>query len=108
MLYEDALELWGAAKLRESGTLNKDLEFKNVRVEMDFNEGYNCCGGSDPSCYCSFAESPRANVAITGVIVGTHRDGHIATRDIPADDFDFLDVLGEIVRAGGGNLHSSD
>lgn len=95
MKYEDALKVWGASKLRESYRSVSDLRVEDVTVEMDFNQGYACCGGSDPDCYCSFAESPSANVAI--------RSGKYVTT-ISADEFDFASILGEIVAAGDGMI----
>ncbi len=98
MQYEEALKVWGKSKL-ENYYDNVDLE--SVRVEMDFNEGYACCGGTDPDCYCSFAESPSANVLITG------RDDRGAPLrfEISHYAFDFVTILKEIVEAGGGTIN---
>ncbi len=101
MKYEDALKAWGYAilvekrkdELRLYGHDGTPVDMDRVRVEMDFDEGFSCCGGTDPNCYCSYAQSPSANVAITD---GRYR------KEIPADEFDFAKVLGEIVAAGGG------
>ena len=57
MNYEEALKRWGAGK---AGT----EEWEDIDVEFDMDPGYACCGGSDPDCYCSFAESPRMNVNV--------------------------------------------
>lgn len=92
MQYEMALKVWGAQRLSNSHrTVNPDI----VKVEMDFNEGYACCGGTDPNCYCSYAESPSANVVITA---GKLRE------TINVEDFDFAVILGEIVRAADGMI----
>ena len=101
MKYEDALKAWGYAILvakregesRWYGRAYPPVDRDLVRVEMDFDEGFSCCGGTDPNCYCSYAQSPTANVVITD---GRYR------KEIPADEFDFATVLGEIVAAGGG------
>lgn len=74
MHYDDALKKWGAAKI---GT-DADPEY---------------------SCYCSFYESPSANVKITDTASG--RSTSISTQD-----FDFVTVLAEIVAAGDGTLTS--
>jgi uncharacterized protein (DUF779 family) len=66
---------------------------------MEFNKGFACCGGSDPNCYCSLAESPSAEVRIHGI-----RGGYPVTASISADDFDFAKVLGEIIDAADGSL----
>lgn len=101
MQYNDALREWGALKLEE---YEKDvkIERSSVHVELDFKQGYACCGGRDPDCYCSFAESPSANVTIKGV----DAKGHRYNREIDHYSFDFATVLKEIVAAGGGTLTS--
>lgn len=93
MRYEDALNKWGASKL---GT---DAKPEAVIVQFEFSEGYACCGGTDPSCYCSFYESPSAGVRITDASTGRWTS-------IDASDFDFVTVLAEIVAAGDGTLTS--
>lgn len=110
MQYEEALKRWGLKKLNTTqryvlkerghgGYEQVNLiagEWPNVTVEMNFNEGYACCGGNDPDCYCSFAESPSAEVQIT------HPSG--ARYYIDLDSFDFAKVLGEIVAAANGTI----
>lgn len=92
MQFEKALKIWGAERLStKTHTVNPDT----VTVETEFNQGYACCGGTDPNCYCSYAESPSAYVVITS---GKLRD------TISVEDFDFAEILGEIVKAGNGHL----
>ncbi|QQV92518.1 hypothetical protein SEA_MEGANTHEEKILLA_174 [Streptomyces phage MeganTheeKilla] len=92
MQFEKALKVWGAQRLSNSHrTVNPDI----VKVEMEFNEGYACCGGTDPDCYCSYAESPSAKVVISA---GKVRD------TIDVEDFDFAEILGEIVKAANGTI----
>ena len=67
-----------------------------ITVRMNFDEGYACCGGTNDGCYCSFAESPSADVRISDV------NGLYVTID--HDDFDFAKILGEIIEAGGGTV----
>lgn len=83
--YEEAVRLWGIAKLRESGYGVDDAAI--VTVDFEFNEGYACCGGRDPDCYCSFAESPSASIAI--------KSGHMSY-EISSYSFDFVEILNEI------------
>lgn len=102
--YNDALEAWGAKRLASTYVIDTaQIKPGTVKVEMVFEEGYTCCGGGNPDCYCSLAESPSANVLITAhMFDGT--DGlvrHIRT-EIPATEFDFASVLKEIVEAGDG------
>ena len=101
MQYEDALKVWGAKRLREDmgpNTKDDQINLNTVKVEMEFDEGYACCGGSDPDCYCSFAESPSADVVITGVTTG----GRERKVSISHWGFDFASILGEIVAAADG------
>lgn len=92
MKYEKAIKIWGAERLSNvRHTVNPDT----VTVTMTFNEGYACCGGSDPDCYCSYAESPSAHVVISS---GKYRE------EINVEDFDFVEILGEIVKAAGGTI----
>ena len=89
MQYEEALKRWGA------DILHRPDEWRDVHVRMNFEEGFACCGGSDPLCYCSFAESPRAEVIITSTTRSTRID---------LEDFDFAEVLRQIVEIGKGSL----
>ena len=103
MSYEDALKAWGARKLY--GTPRKNpvtIDLNTVSVSMNFDEGYACCGGRDPDCYCSFAESPSADVTVSG----RGDDGREYTYKIEHYSFDFAEILGEIVEAGGGVIAS--
>ena len=103
MKYEEALQLWGAGKLASyAKMMGEDVVLSSVKVEFDFSEGYNCCGGRDPHCYCSFAESPRADVLITGYTTGDNSVS--STIDIAS--FDFVTVLGELVALGQGAITS--
>lgn len=88
MPVEMALQLWGQKKLAEHHPEAAAFPLEGVTVRFDFDEGFACCGGTDPDCYCSFAESPRADVVI--------ESGFYIYR-IPAEDFDFVAVLTEIV-----------
>jgi hypothetical protein len=107
--YDEALKLWGKAKIEEQNgqwvtPREVDIDPASVSVSMDFNAGFACCGGSDPDCYCSFAESPSAQVKIWGEDRNTMQ-GFYATID--ADCFDFATVLGEIVEAADGCVSKS-
>lgn len=97
MQYEKALKLWGANKLNAhyAGRRGLIARPEDVRVEMTFDEGYACCGGTDPNCYCSFAESPSAQVTITAPGMRT---------DISHYQFDFATILWEIVEAADGAI----
>lgn len=104
MNYEEALKVWGANKLEEwiqpSTKSKTSIVLESVKVDLEFDEGYACCGGRDPDCYCSFAESPSANVEINGV----DDRGERHNRKISHWDFDFATILKEIVEAGGGTV----
>ncbi|MFE7717547.1 hypothetical protein ACFU44_00725 [Nocardia rhizosphaerihabitans] len=98
--YEKALKLWGTAKLREEHSYGhtsrrpKTLKIDpdTVRVDLDFSEGYACCGGTDPHCYCSFAESPSCKVRITGRTI----DGDSVSAEIGQYSFDFATMMREM------------
>lgn len=101
MNYEDALREWGARKLQEVYYGEKiSIVRKSVKVDLEFKEGYACCGGRDPDCYCSFAESPSADIEINGVDVRGRR----YRTEIDHWSFDFASVLQQIVEAGGGTI----
>lgn len=102
MNYEEALRLWGYKKLEDS--LYKTESVENIDVRMNFNQGFNCCGGRDPECYCSMAESPSAEVIISG---HTSRNRYVQHK-IELEDFDFVKILGEIIEAGGGSINDKD
>lgn len=100
MKYEDALREWGARKIEAYNGNRVKIDRATVVVDMDFDEGYACCGGTDPNCYCSFAESPSAKVEITGRSTAQSRKNYSASID--SCSFDFATILGEIVEASGG------
>lgn len=102
MSYDDALKAWGAEKLKymadwptRNGSPRPPVDPEGVTVVFDFSEGYACCNGTDPDCYCPYAESPRAEIVIS--------DGRY-TYTVPASEFDFAATLREIVEAGGGAI----
>ena len=94
MQYEEALKRWGANRIQDWYPAS-DIDWESVHVAIEFNEGFACCGGSNPDCYCSYAESPSASVVITG------SERRV---DIAAADFDFAVILGEIVDVAGGTV----
>ena len=95
MNYEEALKVWGANRLSDWSGVK--VNASSVTVVTEFEEGYACCGGNNPDCYCSYAESPSASVVITSSETSNRCS-------IDLDDFDFAVVLGEIVAAGNGTL----
>jgi hypothetical protein len=104
MQYEEALRLWGKKMIEDKGSWFLDMGDKvdpdTVVVTMTFNEGYTCCNGTDPSCYCSFAESPRADVDIKAMSV----NGRCLGTSISVEEFDFVSVLKEIIMIGNGSV----
>jgi len=98
MHYEEALKAWGAKRLES--IRGDTIDPATVRVRMNFREGFACCGGSNPECYCSLAESPSAHVEITGI----GADGSMRIATIDYDEFDFAAILGEIVAAADGSV----
>jgi hypothetical protein len=109
MKYDDALKAWGALKLRAYRSEYVELEFEAVTVTMEFSEGFACCGGSNPGCYCSLVEAPKAEVSILGLVKAPAEGSPYRTlsREISLEDFDFASVLKEICEAGGGVVEVS-
>lgn len=102
MKYEDALKVWGANKVVERNNIHlNDIDVNSVSVSFYFNEGYNCCGGSDPLCYCSFAESPSASVRVEAKNVGSSQDSRIFSWTQDVEDFSFTEVLRELCEIDG-------
>lgn len=104
--YERALKLWGVLKLNERypfKTYGYEYVADSVKVEIDFDEGYSCCNGTDPDCYCSLAESPSANVKISANLAG-EKAGRFASMTIPSYAFDFVTMLKELVDAADGEV----
>lgn len=97
---EEAVALWGMRKLNDQaerwGKTGRVTDPSSVSVSFDFSEGYACCGGADPNCYCSMAESPRADVYIS-----SHESGAEDVQ-IPVSDFDLGSIVREVIAAAGG------
>jgi len=92
MKYQEAVRVWGAKRL---STDKRHVNPDDVMVFMDFDEGFACCGGTQEGCYCSYAYGPSANVVISA---GNLRE------TINVEDFNFVEVVGEIVKAADGIL----
>jgi hypothetical protein len=88
--YETALRAWGAQKLKSY--YREAFDPETVDVKLDFDPGYACCGGRDPDCYCSYAESASVNIVISGMtVVGTGLDLRYN-----AEDFNFFTLMREL------------
>lgn len=100
--YEEALQVWGARRITQSynGVTVENIALSTVKVEMVFDPGVTCCGGSDPDCYCSMEFAPSADVVITAR--GNSEDIYnrpFYTAKIDVESFSFAEVLREIVEA---------
>lgn len=106
MKYEDALREWGARKIETRHNVTIDRE--TVKVQMEVDEGYSCCGGYNEDCYCSMATSATCSVTITGTVlcdvVTKRRRARVFSEYISHYDWDFTTILGEIVEASGGTV----
>lgn len=100
MKYEDALKCWGYRKLKSQLTPPESILMSDIEVRMVFVKGYNCCGGTDPDCYCSMAESPRADVEIWAKTT----QGRNVYTNVDLGDFDFVGTLKEILEAANGSI----
>ncbi len=68
----------------------------HARIDITNHEGYKCCGGTDPNCYCSFAESDWQ----TYQLVGFKEDGTIVSTEIGDRYTSFNEVLSMILVEG--------
>ena len=100
MKYEDALKCWRYSKLKSQVYKTEAILMDDIEVKMVFFQGHYCCGGQDPSCYCSMAESPRAEVEISA----TTTKGRGLYTSIDFGDFDFVSTLKEILEAANGSI----
>ena len=111
MNYELAVQHWGKWKLEQSHLRRNEwykeskspyydedalnIDVSTVVVDFVFDEGYACCGGSNPDCYCSYAESPKCEITIRGEARGrTYYDS------VDPDQFHLPTIVQEIVEAG--------
>jgi hypothetical protein len=91
--YEDAVRKWGVTKLSSDFGLNGKFDEASVTVYFGVDAGWSCCGGSDPGCYCSMAESPSMNAEIS------YKDAKGKSRMREISYIDFADTLREILEA---------
>lgn len=100
MKYEDALKCWGYQKIKAQIASDEAVTMNDLGVRMVFSRGYACCGGTDPDCYCSLAESPRAEVTVSARTT----KGRYIESSIDLEDFDFVETLKEILEASNGSI----
>jgi len=100
MHYDMALKTWGFIKLKPYIKQSEKVDIGKIDVYMNFSEGYSCCAGRDPDCYCSFATPPSAEVSISAYT----NKGRYVSYDIDLACFDFATILKEIVEAADGNI----
>lgn len=103
MKYDEALKLWGAMKIAQNYRLSvEQVKIDTVTVIFEFDEGFECCNGFDPECYCSMATAPSA-----GVVIWADTDLHGSLKWVlDVSSFDFIEVLNELVTLGGGRIES--
>lgn len=99
MHYEDALREWGAQQLERE--YPKFMDRSSVQVSIEINPGFSCCGGRDPDCYCSFAESPSVYLEITG------KNG-IKRYSTIKHHIDFGELLRELVAVADGTITNKE
>lgn len=92
--YEDMVVRWGVAKLSIYSGIRGKFDPASVAVDFGVNEGFACCGGSDPDCYCSFAEAPYLKADIT------YRTLKGGNGRITVTDLDFANTMREFIAAG--------
>lgn len=88
MKYEDAVKKWGEKQLGYA-----HVEYDEVLdVSFDMDPGYQCCGGRDPDCYCSFAESASLQADIR-----FRRKGEVVSRTYTVRHIDMGETIKEVV-----------
>lgn len=97
LTYDEAVQVWAKNYAAQDKSFKHKDAYK-YRVDVEVNEGYACCGGRDPQCYCSYAESPSAYIGITIT------DGSILVKQIELRYKDMAEVVREIIVAGGGTI----
>lgn len=101
MHYEEALKAWATQRMLACRPdLAGKIDLSTITADVEIEPGYNCCGGSDPNCYCSFATSPSLEVT-----VGARRlTGRGYEAVVIGSDFDFTSFLREVLEVGEGKL----
>ncbi len=110
MNYQDALREWGARRLEVDADAKRawdrahglepsplgpcPVDRSSVGVHMEFEPAYTPGNSMDTAAECS--------VRITGYSNQQH------WMEIDVEKFDFVEVLGEIVAAGGGRLDTPE
>jgi len=96
---DEALQEWGRRKLL---VVYPGTEYSEVEVDVDIDPGYNCCGGSDPDCYCSYAESPSMQIEIVGFYGPETVRHRMQSHRIETGEYnyDFHRLIREIVAVG--------
>ncbi len=91
LTYEDAVRKWGATKLDGYSNIRGKYDEASVSVDFELDSGYACCGGSDPNCYCSFAESPSMKAYVS------YKSLKGRTEKIVISYIDFAETLREVL-----------
>jgi hypothetical protein len=90
--YDEAVRKWGVTRLSGYRNIKGKFDETSVTVDFELDSGFNCCGGSDPDCYCSMAESPSMKAYISYKGIGKFKPGKIEISYI-----DFAETLREML-----------
>ncbi len=94
LTYEDAIKRWGIAKLNDyRPDIKGKFDEASVSVSFEIDRGYSCCGGSDPNCYCSFAESPSMEAYVL------YKDLKGKSGTLEVAHIDFAETLREMLES---------
>lgn len=88
--YERRVRAVVQKRIGSFGTVDPDAE---VHITESFSEGYACCGGRDPDCYCSFVE-PASHEVI--VAAGQYSTTYYSDKYGPSATVSFLNDLMEV------------
>lgn len=105
MQYEEALREWGARTIEKMHPRMKQIVLRpSVKVTFVFNEGNPCCGGTDPHCYCTQAESPSANIKISAYTDKGNQFFESIEMSNYYGSLLFTEILEQILEAGEGSI----
>ena len=97
MNYEEALREWGKRKLASYRVDLSQVDPASISVDFDLDPGYSCCGGSNPDCYCSFAEG----ASLEATVSYRETKARSRTKSLRCGYLDFGETLRELFEADG-------
>lgn len=91
--FDEQLKVWAAIKYQ---IILQEIE--SVTLEQSYDEGYTCCGGTDPGCYCSMATGASLNLVVTITKKGRkprHAHAHGDFAEVLDQQVEYIDMLND-------------